>query len=394
MNITFDYYNVDSLYYVYPDRLGSYTHITNSSKQVVRALHFDPWGNVKSDADWSVFDNTTLASPLAGTFRFDRGFTGHEHYAELKTINMNGRLYDPVIARFFSPDNFVQAPEFTQSYNRYSYCLNNPLQYVDPSGESFTSLLLYSLCNVLTIPARVTTEGISFINDHINGNVKSDGYFHSDYLFGSAAPHYINYSNCVNLENAFAYSFHEPDRMTDADGTAYRTEYYWAAVGAGGEYHLSFANQNFSGVFGRYKETVRWYKREVPVETKVEKHTNDNSSITNVDIGMIANVIGTSASIYSENKSGLNYHIPYGLSVLAYGTQMYDVGRDTYKKWPPSFENVYDLATANIGFWGGPEGAIVGFMLDFLKRGAKWTANYLYELEMELRRMNTPQTYY
>lgn len=48
-----------------------------------------------------------------------------------------GRLYDPVIARFFSPDNFVQAPEFTQSYNRYSYCLNNPLQYVDPSGESF-----------------------------------------------------------------------------------------------------------------------------------------------------------------------------------------------------------------------------------------------------------------
>ncbi|MBR3557919.1 MAG: hypothetical protein IKN78_03525 [Bacteroidales bacterium] len=62
-------------------------------------------------------------------------FTGHEHYAGLKIINMNGRLYAPVIARFFSPDNFVQAPEFTQSYNRYSYCLNNPLQWVDPSGE-------------------------------------------------------------------------------------------------------------------------------------------------------------------------------------------------------------------------------------------------------------------
>ena len=33
------------------------------------------------------------------------------------------------------PDNFVQAPGFTQSYNRYSYCLNNPLRWVDPSGE-------------------------------------------------------------------------------------------------------------------------------------------------------------------------------------------------------------------------------------------------------------------
>ncbi len=62
-------------------------------------------------------------------------FTGHEHYDGLKVINMNGRLYDPVIARFFSPDNFVQLPDFTQSYNRYSYCLNNPLQWVDPSGE-------------------------------------------------------------------------------------------------------------------------------------------------------------------------------------------------------------------------------------------------------------------
>ena len=119
---------IDSMYYVHPDRLGSYTHITNSGKQVIRSLHFDPWGNVKSDTDWTAFDTTTLSGNLAGSFRFSRGFTGHEHYADLKIINMNGRLYDPVIARFFSPDNFVQAPSFTQSYNRYSYCLNNPLQ--------------------------------------------------------------------------------------------------------------------------------------------------------------------------------------------------------------------------------------------------------------------------
>ena len=126
---------IDSMYYVHPDRLGSYTHITDSSKRVIRNIHFDPWGNVKSDANWKIFDTTALSGDLAGTFRFSRGFTGHEHYADLKIINMNGRLYDPVIARFFSPDNFVQAPDFTQSYNRYSYCLNNPLQYTDPSGE-------------------------------------------------------------------------------------------------------------------------------------------------------------------------------------------------------------------------------------------------------------------
>ena len=125
---------VDSMYYVHPDRLGSYTHITDRSRRVIRALHFDPWGNVKSDADWKAFVEDAPVS-LTSSFRFSRGFTGHEHYADLKIINMNGRLYDPVIARFFSPDNFVQVPDFTQSYNRYSYCLNNPLQWVDPSGE-------------------------------------------------------------------------------------------------------------------------------------------------------------------------------------------------------------------------------------------------------------------
>ena len=47
---------------------------------------------------------------------------------------MNGRMYDPVIGRVLSPDNYVQDPTNTQSYNRYSYCLNNPLRYTDPSG--------------------------------------------------------------------------------------------------------------------------------------------------------------------------------------------------------------------------------------------------------------------
>jgi hypothetical protein len=48
---------------------------------------------------------------------------------------MNGRLYDPVISRFFSPDKYVVNSSFTQDFNRYSYCRNNPLMYTDPDGE-------------------------------------------------------------------------------------------------------------------------------------------------------------------------------------------------------------------------------------------------------------------
>ncbi len=66
-----------------------------------------------------------------------RGYTAHEHLTEFGLINMNGRVYDPVLARFLSPDPYVQAPDYTQGFNRYAYCLNNPFKYTDPSGELF-----------------------------------------------------------------------------------------------------------------------------------------------------------------------------------------------------------------------------------------------------------------
>ena len=98
----------------------------------VERLSYDPWDRRR---------NTTNFAQTQTVFTFDRGFTGHEHYDNLKIINANARLYDPVIGRFFSPDPFVQAPDFTQNYNRYSYCLNNPVMYSDPDGEFVGAVL-------------------------------------------------------------------------------------------------------------------------------------------------------------------------------------------------------------------------------------------------------------
>ena len=128
--------NADSLYYVQTDLLGSWDRIVNGNRQVVQRSHFDPWGNRMSATNWTQRqDGTSLA--------FRRGFTGHEHYDRFGIINMNARLYDPVLGRFFSPDPQVQSPFSTQGYNRYSYCGNNPVMYVDEDGESF---LLIAAC--------------------------------------------------------------------------------------------------------------------------------------------------------------------------------------------------------------------------------------------------------
>ncbi|HOK99888.1 MAG TPA: RHS repeat-associated core domain-containing protein [Bacteroidales bacterium] len=66
-----------------------------------------------------------------------RGFTGHEHIDLFELVNMNGRVYDPILGMFLSPDNYVQDPTHSQSFNRNSYCLGNPLLYIDPDGYWF-----------------------------------------------------------------------------------------------------------------------------------------------------------------------------------------------------------------------------------------------------------------
>jgi hypothetical protein len=53
---------------------------------------------------------------------------------------MNGRIYDPTLGRFLQADPHIQAPKNSQSYNRYSYVLNNPLSYTDPSGYLWNPL--------------------------------------------------------------------------------------------------------------------------------------------------------------------------------------------------------------------------------------------------------------
>ena len=63
-----------------------------------------------------------------------RGFTGHEMLDAVGIIHMNGRIYDPTLGRFMQADPVIQFPNYSQSRNRYSYVLNNPLAYTDPSG--------------------------------------------------------------------------------------------------------------------------------------------------------------------------------------------------------------------------------------------------------------------
>ena len=52
-------------------------------------------------------------------------------------MHLNGRVYDPLLARFTSADTMTESPFSTQGWNRYAYVGNDPLAYTDPSGHCF-----------------------------------------------------------------------------------------------------------------------------------------------------------------------------------------------------------------------------------------------------------------
>jgi len=117
--------------YVTKDHLGSLDVITSTAGFELADAAFSAFGE-RVNFTGSGPPNPSDLTALKNATR--RGFTFQEHLDETGLIHMNGRVYDPVIARFISPDPFVQAPFNGQSLNPYSYALNNPLKYTDPSG--------------------------------------------------------------------------------------------------------------------------------------------------------------------------------------------------------------------------------------------------------------------
>lgn len=124
----------NEIHYFTRDHLGSVDSVSDAAGAVEVRMAFGAFGQRRRESGWSGDLTTADWTGVASSTR--RGYTFHETLDNLSLTHMNGRVYDQVTGRFLSPDPLVQAPGFTQSFNRYAYVFNNPLSYTDPSGYS------------------------------------------------------------------------------------------------------------------------------------------------------------------------------------------------------------------------------------------------------------------
>ncbi|WP_165828262.1 RHS repeat-associated core domain-containing protein [Chryseobacterium phosphatilyticum] len=135
--------------FLHKDYLGSILAISDEAGNKLEQRHFDAWGNfthLQIGSGAIITDKNTINNtPLL----LERGYTSHEHFAEVGIIHMNGRLYDPLLRRFLNADENIQDPTNTQNYNKYGYVLNNPLMFNDPSGEELVTLFAISMAAIV-----------------------------------------------------------------------------------------------------------------------------------------------------------------------------------------------------------------------------------------------------
>jgi RHS repeat-associated protein len=153
--------------YYHSDHLGSTSVVTDQTGAVVQRTEYEPYGKIAF--------NDTASSELPATSYY---FTGKELDSN-ELYYYGARYYDPELCRFIQADTIIPSPGNSQSFNRYSYCDNNPINYTDPTGHfkfkdfamTIASIAVAMICPALSPAMWMVNTGVSAYTAASSGNM-------------------------------------------------------------------------------------------------------------------------------------------------------------------------------------------------------------------------------
>ncbi len=205
--------------YYHPDHLGSASIVSDETGTIQEKIEYFPFGSYRERSDYN---------PSFPDVNYT--FTDQEEDDEVGLYNYKARLYDPVLGRFLSADSVIPNPGDLQSYNRYSYCNNNPLIYTDPSGHFSLGGLFESITESVLKATSEVSNVAGYVGDALLA-APQDAYFRS-----------IGYGDVVDSARAGA--------VLGAEDGGWVGAIVGGVIGAGSAY---FTNHTSAG-----RQTVGW----------------------------------------------------------------------------------------------------------------------------------------
>jgi RHS repeat-associated protein/uncharacterized repeat protein (TIGR01451 family) len=195
--------DVQGLKYFLSDHLGSTSVVLDDDGTILEQQRYLPFGGVRTD----------LASPGFRITNTDFTYTGQRDLPDTGLMDYKARFYSPTLGRFIQPDTIIPKMADPQSWNRFSYVINNPLRYTDPTGHEIKPPPCF-LCNMLFSYA--SNSGIfvhdGFVNNALDmviplvGNLYPGGVYVNDardtVTFGGAEDYYPALMNNVVIVGA------------------------------------------------------------------------------------------------------------------------------------------------------------------------------------------------
>ncbi|MCK5180633.1 MAG: RHS repeat-associated core domain-containing protein, partial [Candidatus Omnitrophica bacterium] len=133
--------------YYHADHLGGANVLTDGEGGVKEIIEYSPFG------EYSRHDKYGTDEEIARFY-----FTGQRKDDETGLYYYGARYYDPDIGRFITPDTIIQSPGNPQTFNRYGYCGNNPVNYTDPTGHFFGFLVALVIKAVTAVATYVAAN--------------------------------------------------------------------------------------------------------------------------------------------------------------------------------------------------------------------------------------------
>ena len=286
-------------YYIY-NAHGDVIGLVSDSGTVVNSYEYDAWGSIVSETE-------AIDNPLK--------YAGEYYDDELSMYYLRARYYDPSIGRFTSYDIEEGSISNPQDMNRYVYCRNNPIKYVDPTGESvvLTCVILGAVVGAVaggTVGGLVSFDRYGEVKwQWITGGIVLGGV--SGSLIGWGAGAVVAKlgtigvaTNIMNGGGAAFASFDQLKRFLGSPGTGNQ----W--------HHIVEQCQTYSNRAGFSVKWVQNTNNVVPISKEIhEKISSYYSSIQNFTNGLTVRNWLNSKSFIEQYEFGIKVLEMFGISV-------------------------------------------------------------------------------